>query len=168
MLIKKMFGWESVISKVERAKSPTTAKDELLKLACDSETFIRIYIAHRNDIDGEIIDILIADKNVNVRFAVINNMTNNHIPVHCLNKLCEDDAEFIKEKAKEIIAEREKEEGFFPSLFLSSIANLIPAFGIISGYGNRFTQEFRFVFYGNIKESLNIREYFPYFAVFYV
>jgi hypothetical protein len=136
MYFKNIFGRESVAKKLERAKSPTIAKDELLKLACDSEVFVRICVAHRRDIDGEIVDILIIDANVNVRFAVINGTSNNHISINCLNKLCEDEAEFIKNRAKEIIAERTK-EGFFPSFFLPLSAGLIPTFQIISGYGNR-------------------------------
>jgi len=114
MLFENIFGRESVTKRVQRAKNLETPKNELLKLACDSDAFVKICIAHRKDIDGEIIDVLVQDENTNVRFALVNSSTNGHIPTRCLNKLCEDEAEFIKQKAKEILAERLR-EGLFPS-----------------------------------------------------
>ncbi len=39
MYFKNIFGRESVIEKVERAKNPTTTRDELLHLVRDSEVF---------------------------------------------------------------------------------------------------------------------------------
>lgn len=124
--LKKLLGIESEPERASRAKDPKTPRNKLLKLASDPDASVRICVAHRKDIDEEIVCILIADEHVNVRYALINNTDHSHIPTYCLEELCEDDIEFVKEKAKEILAQRMKKEGI-PFFFTCSIL-FFPAF----------------------------------------
>lgn len=97
--------------KIAMAKSSCTMRAIWLKLAGDKDGQIKIALAHQREIDVEILDMLVADSSPNVRYALINGTSTDHIPAEYLEKLAEDQEEFIKDRAKEILAQRFEKEG---------------------------------------------------------
>jgi hypothetical protein len=115
--ISKMFGNVPYKEKIEMAKNPCTLKETQLKLAKEKDGLIKITLAHRSGIDTEVVDKLLADPSPNVRFALINCTNMEHISSEHLEKLAEDPEEFIRNRAKELLAQRVEKEGIPPLFF---------------------------------------------------
>ena len=115
--IKKILRRESESEKCALASDPRTPRSKLLELANSKNISVKIRIAHRLEIDPEIIEVLVSNENLNVRYALINKEDCGSIPSIYLEKLTEDPIEFVREKAKEILAERTQEGIYSFSFF---------------------------------------------------
>lgn len=110
---------ESENERARLAMQQSTSRSELLKLATDPDIQVRTAVAHKK-IDGEIIGILVDDKDPNVRFSLINHANCDYLPIEYLEKLENDSEEFIRKRAKEIINERINEAGIICFYFYFS------------------------------------------------
>lgn len=110
------------VERCEWARNPSTLHDRIKELAYDPSVFVRISLAHRGDLAYDVIQLLLDDINVNVRFAVLNNGSIK-ISEEQLKEIVDDrkEEEFIRIKANELLPDELKLDEFSKDIYIPSV-----------------------------------------------